>query len=105
MLISRWRLPEVIRMTEIGSSNPIGHGLPVAAVPHLSWWRRFNAWIDSSIDALIETLTRHLCRASRGYLCPPDMTSVMYPTDTRSPDSPLPNSGFKECCDEKLPRK
>jgi hypothetical protein len=100
MLISCWRLPEVIRMTEIGSSKLIGHGLPVAASRPLSWWRRFGALIDSSMDALIDALTRHLCRASRGYLCPPDMTSVMYP-----PDSPLPNPALKECCDEKLPRK
>jgi hypothetical protein len=84
-------------MTEIGSSNPIGHGLPAAAMPPLSRWRRFGALIDSSMDALVDALTRHLCRASRGYLCPPDMTSVMYPSDSPPP--------LKECCDEKLPRK
>lgn len=103
MLISRRRLPEVIRMTVIGRTT---QKLPVAAIPRVSWWRKFDALLDS----MIEALTRCLCRASRGYLCPPDMTSVMYPDDAGLDDAGLeaqrpPNSRSKECCDEKLPGK
>lgn len=93
-------------MTDIGSSNQIGHGVPLASsspapstVSPASLGQKFDALFDS----LIDFLTKILCRASRGYLCPPDMTSVMYPDEPR-PLNP-PNSSYKECCDEKLPRK
>jgi hypothetical protein len=80
-------------MTDIGRTTD---RVPVAALPSASWGRKFDALIDASIDAM----TRWLCRASRGYLCPPDMTSIMYPDDSQPP-----NSHSKECCDEKLPGK
>ena len=88
-------------MTDIGSSNPMGHGRPAAAIPHVaiprvSWGSRF----DSLVDDFIDFMTRILCRASRGYLCPPDMTQVMYPDESRPP-----KYRTKECCDEKLPGK
>ena len=78
-------------MTDIGRTTP---GVHSAALPRVSWGRKFDALLDRFIDFM----TRILCRASRGYLCPPDMTSVMYP------DEPA-NSRTKECCDEKLPGK
>jgi hypothetical protein len=84
-------------MTDIGRST---HRLPAAALSPASLGRRF----DDSLDALIEALTRWLCRASRGYLCPPDMTSVMYPDEPGTVDSRT-NSRSKECCDENLPGK
>ena len=93
-------------MTDIGSSNRIGQGLPLASssptsspVSPVSLGQKFDALFDS----LIDFMTKILCRASRGYLCPPDMTSVMYP-DEPSTLNP-PNSRSKECCDEKLPGK
>jgi hypothetical protein len=86
-------------MTEIGS-NPMGHG-PAGALPRASWGQRFDALFDS----LVDFLTKVLCRASRGYLCPPDMTSVMYPDEPRPLNPPMSNARVKECCDEKLPRK
>jgi hypothetical protein len=87
-------------MTVIGSSNPIGHDVSDAAFHPTSWWHRVDAWIDAFLNATIDTLTRWLCRASRGYLCPPDMTSVMYPEESRAMDARR-----RECCDEKLPGK
>jgi hypothetical protein len=78
-------------MTGIGRTTQGMHG---AAYPQVSWGRRF----DAQFDRFIEFMTRVLCRASRGYLCPPDMTDVMYPDEPSS-------SRSKECCDEKLPRK
>jgi hypothetical protein len=80
-------------MTDIGSTT---HKLSAAPSSPASWGRKFDALLDQFIDFM----TRILCRASRGYLCPPDMTSVMYPDEPR----PL-NSRTKECCDEKLPGK
>ena len=85
-------------MTDIGRTT---HELPVTALPRASWGRKF----DNMFDHLIDALTRWLCRASRGYLCPPDMTSVMYPDEPRPSDFGPPNSPSKECCDEKLPGK
>ena len=91
-------------MTDIGSSNRVGQGLPLASsspapVP-VSLGQKFDALFDS----LIDFLTKVLCRASRGYLCPPDMTSVMYPDEPGTVDSRT-NSRSKECCDENLPGK
>jgi len=89
-------------MTDIGGNNsnhPIAHGLLGAASARVSWERRIDAWFDGVIQAL----TGWLCRASRGYLCPPDMTSVMYPDET--PTGSGSNSRSKECCNEKLPGK
>jgi hypothetical protein len=74
-------------MTDIGRMT---QG-PASAVAPVSWGARFDAQIDAMFDALMKAL----CRASRGYLCPPDMTSVMYPT---APPR-------KECCDENVSRK
>ncbi len=74
-------------MTDIGRM-PQG---PAAAVAPVSWGARF----DAAVYAIFDGLMKALCRASRGYLCPPDMTSVMYPA--ASPP--------KECCDENLSRK
>ncbi len=65
------------------SSNPRGRGL----------FARLFAYLDGLADTAIDFMTRCLCRASRGYLCPPDMTSVMYPDE----DGP-PKTGKKECC-------
>jgi hypothetical protein len=80
-------------MTDIGRMQ---HGPVAGRVSPVSWWDRFNAALDEFFDFLMKCL----CRASRGYLCPPDMTQIMYP------DEPRPsNSLVKECCDEKLPRK
>jgi hypothetical protein len=78
-------------MTVIGSST---HRHSATTFTPASWGRKFDTFLDN----LINSLTGWLCRASRGYLCPPDMTSVMYP------DEPA-NSRTKECCDEKLPGK
>jgi len=78
-------------MTDIGSTT---HRLSAASSSPASWGRKFDALFDRFIDFM----TGILCRASRGYLCPPDMTSVMYPDES-------PNPRPKECCDEKLPGK
>jgi hypothetical protein len=78
-------------MTDIGRTTD---GLPAATLSPASWGTRFDAMLDAVVDAL----TRWLCRASRGYLCPPDMTSVMYPDEPANPR-------VKECCNEKLPGK
>ncbi len=96
-------------MTDIGSSHPmhpihplnqslppsLTGSLPIAATPRPSLGDRLDGWFDSIVDALM----RCLCRASRGYLCPPDMTQVMYP------DEPTPSVRIQECCHEKLPGK
>ena len=74
---------------------------PAPAVPRLSWGQRF----DRMIDAFFVSLTGWLCRASRGYLCPPDMPSLMYPDEPDLAGSGGPNSNVRECCDEKLPGK
>lgn len=88
-------------MTVIGGST---HGMQVptaSSVPSsVSWLSRVNAYVDTSLDNFASFLLRCLCRASRGYLCPPDMTSIMYPDEAQPPVS-----RFRECCDEKLPRK
>ena len=95
-------------MTDIGSSNRIGQGLPLASssptsspVSPVSLGQKFDALYVSMIDFL----TKVLCRASRGYLCPPDMTHVMYPDETRPSHYRPSYSPSKECCDEKLPGK
>ncbi len=90
-------------MTDIGSSNRIGHGLPLASSSPTPAPVSLGQKFDALFDSLIDFLTKVLCRASRGYLCPPDMTSVMYPDEPRTLNPP--NSRSKECCDEKLPRK
>jgi hypothetical protein len=88
-------------MTDIGSSNPmhpthpLSQSLPSANPTRIPLGQR----LDASFDAAIDWLMRCLCRASRGYLCPPDMTQVMYP------DEPIPNTRIQECCHEKLPGK
>ena len=91
-------------MTDIGSSNRMGPGLPSASSPTSSL-SSLGQKFDAHFDSLVDFLTKVLCRASRGYLCPPDMTSVMYPDEPRPLNPPLSNARIKECCDEKLPRK
>jgi len=96
-------------MTDIGSTNRIVSGRIVSgmsapAIPPQSWGQKFDAFFQSVFDGLMSCL----CRASRGYLCPPDMPSLMYPDEpplpgTRPPDSR--HTRIKECCDEKLPGK
>jgi len=65
------------------------HPLPNPASQPADWGQKLDYLIESSFN----TLMRWLCRASRGYLCPPDMTSVMYPEDSPA---------VKSCCDEKF---
>ena len=92
-------------MTDIGSSNRIGHELPLATSSPTSSSVSLGQKFDALYESLIDFLTKILCRASRGYLCPPDMTQVMYPDETRPSHYRPSYSPSKECCDEKLPRK
>jgi hypothetical protein len=92
-------------MTGIGSSNRTGHGVPVASSAPTSAPVSLGQRFDALFDNLIDFMTKVLCRASRGYLCPPDMTHVMYPDETRPPNFRPSYSPSKECCDEKLPGK
>jgi len=80
-------------MTDIGRMR---HDAVAANSSHVSWGVKFDAFLDS----FVATMTSWLCRASRGYLCPPDMTEIMYPDESRQS-----NSRAKECCNEKLPGK
>jgi hypothetical protein len=89
-------------MAVIGRS---AHTLPASGASFASWSHRFNAQLDALTDTFFNALMGWLCRASRGYLCPPDMPSVMYPESSNSPDTPLSGSRTKECCNEKLPGK
>ena len=87
-------------MTVIGSNM---HGLGSAGAsrePALSWWDRFNIRLNTLLDHFLSFMTSILCRASRGYLCPPDMTSVMYPDE---PQPPVAGSG--RCCDESVSKR
>ena len=51
------------------------------ALPPIQWGRRVDAVLDFFFETIPRFLTRCLCRASRGYLCPPDMPQVMYPDE------------------------
>lgn len=91
-------------MTDIGRTNPvvpgpIGHGVSTATLRTPSWGQKFDAFFIASFN----TLTGWLCRASRGYLCPPDMHQIMFPDEPHLFN--LSNPPTKECCDEKLRRK
>ncbi len=93
-------------MVDVGSSNSMGHSLAAPTVPRVSWGQKFDALLQRFFDGLMSCL----CRASRGYLCPPDMPSLMYPDDpkaseTRMDNARVPGSRVKECCDEKLSGK
>lgn len=85
-------------MTGIGSSTP---GLPTVAASPSS----LGGWLDVQLDTFLSFLTRILCRASRGYLCPPDMTQVMYPDEASPEDAPASAAQKKGCCNENLPGK
>ncbi len=77
-------------MTGIGSRT---HGLSSTHFSPSS----LGVWFDAQIDSFLSFMTRVLCRASRGWLCPPDMTSVMYPEDAAAPElgaSGLNSSGL-----------
>jgi hypothetical protein len=81
------------------------HSIPATVRPRVSWGKKF----DKAFDAFFVALTGWLCRASRGYLCPPDMPSIMYPDEPGDSYAGGPNSRassqIRECCDEKLPGK
>lgn len=85
-------------MTDIGRTTDT---LSTASAPRLSLAHRF----DNLLDGIGDWLVRCLCRASRGYLCPPDMTSVMYPDEPSPAGSRPAVARPKECCNEKLPGK
>jgi hypothetical protein len=84
-----------LRMTGIGRTNSVGHGTSAG------WGEKF----DFFFIAIFNTLTGWLCRASRGYLCPPDMHHIMFPDEPGAAHLASSNSPLKECCDEKLRRK
>jgi hypothetical protein len=88
------------------------HDLHASALPahgsFRNWVQRFNDGFDRVLSRVFDALVGWLCRASRGYLCPPDMPSIMYPEDRRSDNREVLNSkgaGVKGCCNEDLPGK
>ena len=90
-------------MTVIGSNIDGLHAAATSREPSLSWWERFNARLDAGLENFFSFMTSVLCRASRGYLCPPDMTSVMYPD---YPDDAQPTKAAKgRCCDESVSKR
>jgi hypothetical protein len=81
---------------------------PAPFVPAPGWFQRFNDGLDRMALAAFNALMGWLCRASRGYLCPPDMPSIMYPEDRTSDASSAPTfvvADERRCCDEKLSGK
>ena len=84
-------------MTGIGSRT---HGVSSALSPSTS----LGDWIEAQIDSFLNFMTRVLCRASRGWLCPPDMTSVMYPDDAAGAGE-TQEGRRKGCCDENVSGK
>jgi hypothetical protein len=85
------------------------HDLPADARNAPTWWQRLNERLDVMQSIAFNSLMSWLCRASRGYLCPPDMPSIMYPEDSRTDARPLesaqPVSSVKRCCNEELSGK
>ncbi len=59
------------------------HDRPASTLPANGWFQRFNDGIDAMLLVAFNNLMGWLCRASRGYLCPPDMPNLMYPEDRR----------------------
>ena len=87
-------------MTVIGSNLRGLHSAATTQEPNMSGWERFNTRLNTLLDDFLSFMTSILCRASRGYLCPPDMTSVMYP------DEPQPTIvGSGRCCDESVSKR
>ncbi len=62
------------------TAQRVGHPDHPAFSP-IQWGQRADAVLDFFFETIPRFLTRCLCRASRGYLCPPDMTQVMYPDE------------------------
>ena len=87
-------------MTGIGGSKAMGPSLgsaaPVSASVSSSWGRKIDDFFDQVVDGLMKCL----CRASRGYLCPPDMHRVMFPDESQGAVSRA-----KGCCDEDISLK
>ena len=70
--------------------------------------RPWGVGLDTLLEKFWDGLMRSLCRASRGYLCPPDMTSVMYPDDPvriGSGNESQTVTRATGCCDAKLSGK
>jgi hypothetical protein len=88
-------------MTDSGRTT---YGLPHPAHAASPWnfFAHLDSWVETRLTEFMQFMTRCLCRASRGYLCPPDMTSVMYPDDPGSQavqDSVTQSDSRKtECC-------
>ena len=74
---------------------------PASTLSAPGWFQRLNDTLDSMLLLAFNSLMGWLCRASRGYLCPPDMPSIMYPEERvgSAGSSALRARG---CCDEKL---
>jgi hypothetical protein len=90
-------------MTVIGSNMDGLHSTASSHEPSLSWWERFNTRLNTLLDNFVSFMTSILCRASRGYLCPPDMTSVMYPDDPG--DAQSTKASIRRCCDESVSKQ
>jgi hypothetical protein len=65
---------------------------------------------DGGIFSLIlRSLTSWMCRASRGYLCPPDMHRIMYPDEPGEAErwaaAEAMSASARGCCDEELSGK
>lgn len=61
---------------------------------------------DGLFSLILRSLTSWMCRASRGYLCPPDMHKIMYPDEPDTADNVAAMAvSARGCCDEKLSGK
>ena len=89
-------------MTGIGSSTP-GLATVAASRPSLGGW--LGTKFDRQIESFLSFLTSVLCRASRGYLCPPDMTQVMYPDEALPEHARASAVQKRGCCNENISGK